>query len=146
MPGSYSPSAQASAPAYPPDAPFGVTASGPSRPSFGGSAAQVSARAAQPVGVPQQRMQGTVYGGLGSESAVDMTMPVSMNSVENSGSLTGHILAQGWAEPPDTGRRSKTKVNVAMLVVFLAIVGVSLLFLFTAGSAFTDMINGVFKK
>jgi hypothetical protein len=33
-----------------------------------------------------------------------------------------------------------------MLIVLLALVGVSLLFLFTAGSAFTDMLHGVFKK
>jgi hypothetical protein len=73
-----------------------------------------------------------------------MTMPVPASSLENSGSLTGHILSQGWAEPPDTRQRSNTKVNVAMLVVFLALIGVSLLFLLTAGTAFTDMINGVF--
>jgi hypothetical protein len=96
--------------------------------------------------VPQQRLQGTVYGGMGADSPIDMTMPVSMNAIDNSGSLTGHILSQGWAEPPDTSQRSNTKVVVAMLVVLLALIGVSLLFLFTAGSAFTDLIHGVFKK
>jgi hypothetical protein len=166
IPGTYSPSAQTSAPAYipdpqaqsaPPTAPFGVGASGPSRQPFGGSAAQISTPPAQvstppaaphgqPGAVPQQRMQGTVYGGMGSDSPIDMTMPVSMNAVENSGSLTGHILSQGWAEPADTGRGNNTKVVVAMLIVLLALVGVSLLFLFTAGSAFTDMIHGVFKN
>jgi hypothetical protein len=94
--------------------------------------------------VPQQRGQGTVYGGLGSDSPIDMTMPVPMSSLENSGSLTGHILSQGWAEPPDTRQRSNTKVAIAMLVVFLALIGVSLLFLLTTGTAFTNMINGVF--
>ena len=75
-----------------------------------------------------------------------MTMPVSINPVENSGSLTGHILAQGWRDGPDTRRRSNVKVVVAMLVVLLVLVGVSVLFLFTAGNAFTDMIGGVFKR
>ena len=52
--------------------------------------------------------QGTVYGGPGPQSPIDMTMPVTMNSIDNSGSLTGHILSQGWAEPPDINRRSNT--------------------------------------
>ena len=75
-----------------------------------------------------------------------MTMPVTMNAIDNSGSLTGHILAQGWDRGEDTGRRSNTKVGIAMLVVLLVLVGMSLLFLFTAGDAFTDMVNGVFNK
>jgi hypothetical protein len=77
----------------------------------------------------------------------DMTMPVPMNfnpALENSGSLTGHILAQGWDRGVDTNRRSNVKVGIAMLVVLVFLVGISVLFLFTAGSAFTDMINGVF--
>jgi hypothetical protein len=78
-------------------------------------------------------------------SPIDMTMPVSMNPVENSGSLTGHILAQGWDQGRDTNRRSNVKVALAMLVVLLALVGISLLFLATAGSAFSDWINGIFK-
>lgn len=76
-----------------------------------------------------------------------MTMPVSMNAaVENSGSLTGHILSQGWDRGVETNRRSNVKVGVAMLLVLVFLVGVSLLFLFTAGSAFTDMLNGVLGK
>jgi hypothetical protein len=113
---------------------------------------------------PQQRGEGTVYGGFGPDSPpdvtmpvnsadmtmpvsspIDMTMPVSMNPVENSGSLTGHILAQGWDQGRDTNRRSNVKVALAMLVVLLALVGISLLFLATAGSAFSDWINGIFK-
>ena len=62
-----------------------------------------------------------------------MTMPVTMNSIETSGSLTGHILAQGWDRGVDTPRRSNLKVGIAMLVVLLVLTGVSLLFLFTAG-------------
>jgi hypothetical protein len=74
-----------------------------------------------------------------------MTMPVSMNALENSGSLTGHILAQGWDQGADTGRRSNVKVAIAMLVVVLFLVGISLLFLATAGSAFSDWIHGIVK-
>ena len=120
----------------------GVGASDASGRPFGGAPAQVSSPFHPPgSGVPGQRLDGTVYG---NDSPADMTMPVNMNAVENSGSLTGHILAQGWDRGVDTNRRSNVKVGVAMLVVLLVIVGISLLFLFTVGDAFSDMMNGVF--
>jgi hypothetical protein len=145
-----------SAPAGPAHNSSGVGASGGAWQPFGGPAGQVStpparsttygSESGQPAAVPQQRAQGTVYGGLADYAPADMTMPVSINPVENSGSLTGHILAQGWREGPDHERRSNVKVVVAMLVVLLTLVGVSLLFLFTVGDAFSDMIGGVFKE
>lgn len=97
--------------------------------------------------VPQQRGEGTVYGGVGNQSPIDMTVPVAMNpAVENSGSLTGHTLSQGWDFGADTGRRSNVKVGIAMLVVLLFLVGVSVLFLMTVGAGFSDMLNGVLGK
>ena len=66
-------------------------------------------------------------------------------AVENSGSLTGHILAQGWRDEVVDRRRNNLKVAVAMLVVLGLLVTVSLVFLLTAGSAFTDMISGLFE-
>jgi hypothetical protein len=93
--------------------------------------------------VPQQRGEGTLYGN-GGYLAIDSTMPVSTNAVENSGSLTGHILAQGWRDEVVDRRRNNLKVAIAMLVVFGFLVTVSIVFLLTAGSAFTDMISGVF--
>ena len=74
-----------------------------------------------------------------------MTMPVNTNAMENSGSLTGHILAQGWRDEIVDRRRSNLKVAVAMLVVLGLLVTVSLVFLLTAGNAFTDRISGVFN-
>jgi hypothetical protein len=93
--------------------------------------------------VPQQRQFGTLYG-TGGYDVIDATMPVSTNPVENSGSLTGHILAQGWRDEIVDRRRSNLKVAVAMLVVLGLLVTVSLVFLLTAGSAFTDMVSGMF--
>ena len=129
---------------------YGVGAPGANRQPFGGPAAQVSTPPARPTtygaggtSVPQQRGEGTVYG---AQNPADMTMPVNMNSIDNSGSLTGHILSQGWDRGEDTGRRSNLKVGIAMLGVLVFLVGVSLLFLFTAGDAFTEMINNVFNK
>jgi hypothetical protein len=95
--------------------------------------------------VPQQRIQpGTVYGTGGYET-IDATMPVSTNAVENSGSLTGHILAQGWRDEVIDRRRGNLKVAVAMLVVLGLLVTVSIVFLLTAGSSFSDWIGGVFS-
>jgi len=115
--------------------------------------------------VPQQRSQGTVYGTGGYESVdatmpvadnsvdmtmpmggnpTDMTMPVTINPVENSGSLTGHILAQGWRDEVVDRRRGNLKVAIAMLLVLGFLVAVSLVFLLTAGDAFTNMVSGLF--
>jgi hypothetical protein len=129
---------------------------------FGGFSAP-TARVSSPPGqhggqsaapVPQQRSQGTVYGAGGYENidatmpvadnAIDMTMPVSTNPVENSGSLTGHILAQGWRDEVVDRRRGNLKVAIAMLVVLGFLVTVSLIFLLTAGDAFTNMVSGLF--
>jgi hypothetical protein len=95
---------------------------------------------------PHQRGRGTIYGEPPAHSAIEMTMPVAMNPLENSGSLTGHILAQGWDQGRDTRRRSNVKVAMAMLLVLFALAGVSLLFLATAGSAFSDWIHGIFNR
>jgi hypothetical protein len=94
-----------------------------------------------PTGFPPVDQTMPVY----NYGSIDSTMPVSTNPVENSGSLTGHILAQGWRDEAIDRRRSNVKVAVAMLVVLGLLVTVSLVFLFTAGDAFTNMVKGVFK-
>jgi hypothetical protein len=119
------------------DRPFGGSAD-----STGAPAQTVSSGSGQAGGIPQQHGHGTLYGGPGATSAIDMTVPVTMNPLENSGSLTGHILAQGWDQGRDTGRRSNVKVAIAMLLVLLALLGLSLLFLATEGSAFSDWVHG----
>jgi hypothetical protein len=115
---------------------LGAQASG----GFPASTAPTSTFAAS--GVPQQRASGTVYGGTGGYP--EMTMPVQMSFLENSGSLTGHILAQGWSDTPQRRRRGNTKVVMIMVLVLLGLVGMSLLFLFTAGDAFTRLFQGLF--
>jgi hypothetical protein len=94
---------------------------------------------------PQQRAEGTLYGPTGGYPTIDSTMPIQTNPVESSGSLTGHILAQGWADTPHARNTSNTKVIVAMALVLCALVGISLLFVFTAGQAFTEMFSGLLK-
>jgi hypothetical protein len=94
--------------------------------------------------VPHQRTQGGTVYGTGGYMTIDTTMPFSTNAVENSGSLTGHILAQGWRDEIVDRRRSNLKVAIAMLVVLGLLVTVSVVFLLTAGNAFNDMISGMF--
>jgi hypothetical protein len=96
---------------------------------------------AVPMGFPPSDPTMPVY----NYGSIDSTMPVSTNPVDNSGSLTGHILAQGWRDEVVDRRRNNLKVAIAMLVVLGLLVTVSLVFLFTAGDAFTNMVRGVFK-
>jgi hypothetical protein len=153
--------------------PYGVGGPGSASGPFGGFSAPSAQRTTTsgPYGssVPQQRGDAPGFGGDGYPSpdatmpvptgfpqadptmpvynygSIDSTMPVSTNPVENSGSLTGHILAQGWHDEASDRRRSNVKVAIAMLVVLGLLVTVSLVFLFTAGDAFTNMVKGVFK-
>jgi hypothetical protein len=71
-----------------------------------------------------QRPEGTVYGGVGPD-LTEMQRPGIM-SLENSGSLTGHILAQGR---PDTAEESsggsRTVVIVLVMVGLLIVLGLA---------------------
>ncbi|WP_080127697.1 MULTISPECIES: hypothetical protein [unclassified Actinoplanes] len=89
---------------------------------------------------PAQRGSGQIYS-TGGYPSIDMTMPVSDPS-ENSGSLTGHILAQGWHDAQVDQRRGNFKVIVAMLIVLGLLVTVSLVFVLTVGSS----LSGMFKS
>jgi hypothetical protein len=133
----------------PPQHPFGfggaASATQPIGPNLVPAAVPAEEDPSATMAVPLQRMQGTLYG-TGGYPTIDTTMPVSTNPVENSGSLTGHILAQGWRDEIVDRRRSNIRVAVAMLVVLGLLVTVSVVFLLTAGSAFTDMVQGVFNN
>ena len=106
------------------------------------SSAHASLPGATGGAVPQQRTAGTVYGGAGAYP--EMTMRVPASSLESSGSLTGHILAQGWVDTPHTRRRGNTKTVVVMLLVLAGMIGLSVLFLFTAGDAISRFFMGLF--
>ncbi|HEY0001376.1 MAG TPA: hypothetical protein VGB74_13035 [Actinoplanes sp.] len=136
---------------------FGVGGTGATRPLFGATSTTETTPSGWPaeqpspedpsatIAVPQQRTVGGTLYGAGGYDVINMTMPFTTNpSVENSGSLTGHILAQGWRDEVVDRRRNNVKVAVAMLVVLGLLVTVSLVFLLTAGTAFTDMVSGVF--
>lgn len=92
-----------------------------------------------PAAHPRQSA-GTVYGGPPGQ--VTAALPTAADAVENSGSLTGHILAQGW---PDTiPAKSHTTRVVAVLVVGLGIVvAVGLLMVFAIGDVFGALFEGL---
>ncbi|WP_436524736.1 hypothetical protein [Actinoplanes sp. HUAS TT8] len=90
----------------------------------------------------QRNQGGQLYSSTGGYPALEMPVP-SNDPVENSGSLTGHILAQGWHDAKVDQRRGNLKVVVAMLIVLGLLVAVSLVFVLTVGSSFSDMLKGV---
>ena len=95
------------------------------------------------VGPDQQGGRGTVYGGPDSPGPADMTivMPIR-NPVENTGSLTGHILAQGWTDTPTSN--AGTAKMIGVLVAGLAVlVAIGLLVVFAAGDTFSTLFGGM---
>jgi hypothetical protein len=65
--------------------------------------------------------------------------------VENSGSLTGHILAQGWSDAP-VPPASTTKVVAVLLVGLGILVAVGLLVVFAVGDAFSSLFDGLLSS
>ena len=103
----------------------------------------VRAPGATPV-VPTQR--GTVYE-AGELPPGDLTMAVPTHAfhdaVENTGSLTGHILNQGWSDiGQHQSRGNNRKVVIIMAVVLLALVGISFVVVLTAGNFISGLMGG----
>jgi hypothetical protein len=67
------------------------------------------------------------------------------NPVENSGSLTGHILAQGWSDTP-TPAASTARVVMVLLIGLGILVAVGLLVVFAAGDAFSSLFDGLLNS
>jgi hypothetical protein len=100
----------------------------PARPSFG-------------TGVP--RAGGTIYGGQGRHRRVDLpTAGWNHPSVENSQSLTGHILAQGWSDSTPTSR-SNRRVVIILGAVLLAMIVFSVVVFWAAGDSVRSVLNGL---
>lgn len=64
-------------------------------------------------------------------------------AVENSGSLTGHILAQGWADTPDREDRGTTKVVLVMAIGLGVVVVLGVLIALVVGNAFNSIFDGL---
>ncbi|AVT31163.1 hypothetical protein [Plantactinospora sp. BB1] len=88
-----------------------------------------------------QRAEGTVYGG--PEGHVTVSMPT--NQVENSGSLTGHILAQGWTDTP-AQKTNTTRVVLVLMIGLGILVAVGLLVVLLVGDAFSSLFDGLLSS
>lgn len=107
-----------------------------------GSGDETAVHQWSPPAAPAGRQQaGTVYGGPTGHLTV--ALPTA-NPVENSGSLTGHILAQGWTDTPTT--KSNTTRVVAVLVAGLGLlIAIGLLMVFAAGDVIGVLFDGMLK-
>jgi hypothetical protein len=85
-----------------------------------------------------QRPQGTVYG---RGAAVPVAVFPTGTALENSGSLTGHILSQGAADVPPPKART-ARVIVIIVVILLVLVAGGLAVAYFA----QDWVNGLFDN
>ncbi|TDB73493.1 hypothetical protein E1182_21000 [Micromonospora sp. KC721] len=66
--------------------------------------------------------------------------------MENSGSLTGHILAQGWADSPAAERSRTTRVVVVLATSLALLVAMSVLVVLLAGDVVRGFVEGMIDK
>ncbi|MGW0432504.1 hypothetical protein ACWDV4_08150 [Micromonospora sp. NPDC003197] len=93
--------------------------------------------------MPRQATPGRVYGSPDGPGPAEMTMALPFRDPsETSGSLTGHILAQGWADTPDSVG-SNAKVMIMLLVGLGVVVIIGLVLAITAGDAISSVFNGI---
>jgi hypothetical protein len=76
-----------------------------------------------------------VYGGSPVTS-----QPLTFNPVEQSGSLTGHILSQGMDTPPSKSRTTRVVVIMTVVMTILVIAGLTIA-VFTR-NALLDILTG----
>ncbi|MEU5911145.1 hypothetical protein [Micromonospora sp. NPDC047527] len=62
--------------------------------------------------------------------------------MENSGSLTGHILAQGWADTP-AERSRNTRVVIVLIAALGLLVAISVLVVLLANDAMDSLVGSV---
>ncbi|MGW5673168.1 hypothetical protein [Micromonospora sp. NPDC003776] len=124
-------------PSWPPPTEPGAGGSGPYRPATG--------PATRPTYQGGPDLAGTVYGGTDGPGFATVSLPHS-NPVENSGSLTGHILAQGWAEDGPSARSSNTRVVIVLAVALGLLIGISLLVVFLANDAMSGITSNMLDK
>ncbi|RAO49050.1 hypothetical protein [Micromonospora saelicesensis] len=87
-------------------------------------------------------LAGTVYGN--GEGAGFTTVAIPANAVETSGSLTGHILAQGWSDTP-AERSSNARVMIVLAAALGLLVAISVMVVLLAGDALDGLVGSVLK-
>ncbi|MEV4713552.1 hypothetical protein [Micromonospora sp. NPDC049374] len=93
--------------------------------------------------MPTQRPGGSdlsaYYAGL--ESSATVALPAGEQ--ETSGSLTGHILAQGWADTAAERSRSTLRVVILMAVALGVLVAISVMVVLFANDALAGAGSGL---
>jgi len=112
--------------------------------------AHVRARATAAVPSPGDgravpRYQGTVYSGGAEQAEIDYrtTSPPSRRDVESTGSLTGHILAQGWSDETAPTHSTTARLILALLVGLGVLVTIGLLVIAGVGGVFGTLFGGL---
>ncbi|MBB5829450.1 hypothetical protein ACGFI4_20590 [Micromonospora carbonacea] len=85
----------------------------------------------------------TAYGTDGPGFAT-VSLPTG-NQLDNSGSLTGHILAQGWTDAP-TARSSTAKVLIVLVASLGLLVAIGVLVVLLAGDAMDGLVGGLLNS
>lgn len=86
-------------------------------------------------------LSGTVYAGGDGPGYTTIALPPNA-AVENSGSLTGHILAQGWADTP-AERSRNTRVVIVLIAALGLLIGISVLVVLLANNALDGLMGSV---
>ncbi|MTK02706.1 hypothetical protein FF096_11835 [Micromonospora sp. CP22] len=76
----------------------------------------------------------------GGESSATVAFPAGE---ENSGSLTGHILAQGWADTASEKSSSTLRVVILMAIALGVLVAISVLVVLFANNALSGFGSGL---
>jgi hypothetical protein len=86
----------------------------------------------------QGQRSGRLYGN--QEEPAPMTTAFPAATLENSGSLTGHILAQGHAEAMQV-RRSYAKVGLVLAIGLGVLVGIGVLVVLFVSNSLTGLLD-----
>lgn len=111
--------------------------------------AKVRARATAAVpspgaGRPVPRYQGTLYGGPEQTGIGRRTMSLPVRrDVENTGSLTGHILAQGWSDETPHSHSTTARLLLGLLIGLGVLVTIGLLVVAGVGGVFSTLMGGL---
>ncbi|RIV36116.1 hypothetical protein [Micromonospora radicis] len=102
-------------------------------------------RQGTPTGRPEQaakRPDGAGLSAYYSSDANNATVAFPAGEPENSGSLTGHILAQGWTESSAERSSSTLRVMIVMAVALCLLVAISVLVVLVANDALSGLTGG----
>lgn len=95
-------------------------------------------------GRPKPRYQGTLYGGLEQTGIGRRTMSLPFRrDLENTGSLTGHILAQGRADEMPQSHSTMARVVLGLLIGLGILVAIGLLVVAGVGGVFGTLMGGL---